>query len=117
MFQIAVFVDAGYVYSQGSALLKGKKLSRDSIRLTERKILEKLAEFAGTIAPDSRLLRIYWYDGLPRGNSPSMEQDLIGQSPNAKLRLGLVNTKGQQKGGRFTDRDRPNLTCPESGHH
>ena len=27
-----------------------------------------------------------------------MEQDLIGQSPNAKLRLGLVNTKGQQKG-------------------
>ena len=27
-----------------------------------------------------------------------MEQDLIGQSANAKLRLGLVNSRGQQKG-------------------
>ena len=64
----------------------------------EQQILERLAEFAVTIAPDSRLLRTNWYDGLPRGNRPSMEQDLIGQSPNTKLQLSLVNTKRQQKG-------------------
>ena len=98
MPQIAVFVDAGYLYAQGSALLKGKKLARESIRLSEQEVLDGLAETASAAAPDCRLLRIYWYDGVLRSNRPSLEQDLIGQSPNAKLRLGLVNSRGQQKG-------------------
>ena len=34
--QIAVFVDAGYLYAQGSVLLKGRTLGRDSIRLSEK---------------------------------------------------------------------------------
>ena len=98
MLQIAVFVDAGYVYAQGSALLKGKKLHRESISLSERQVLENLAAAAHTIAPDARLLRIYWYDGLRKTNFPSLAQHLIGQSSNTKLRLGLVNSSGQQKG-------------------
>lgn len=98
MPQIAVFVDAGYLYAQGSALLKGRKLGRESIRLSEQAALDRLTETASAAAPDCRLLRIYWYDGVLRTNRPSMEQDLIGQSPNTKLRLGLVNSRGQQKG-------------------
>ena len=98
MPQIAVFVDAGYLYAQGSALLKGRKLSRESIRLSEKEALDQLGETACTVAPDCRLLRIYWYDGVLRSNRPSIEQDLIGQSANTKLRLGLVNSRGQQKG-------------------
>ena len=99
MPQIAVFVDAGYLYAQGSALLQGRKLSREAVRLSEKEALDQLAETACTIASDCRLLRIYWYDGVLRGNRPSIEQDLIGQSANTKLRLGLVNSRGQQKGG------------------
>ncbi len=97
MPQIAVFVDAGYLYAQGSALLKGRKLNRESIRL-ETEVLDQLAETACAVAADCRLLRIYWYDCVLRSNHPSIEQDLIGQSANTKLRLGLVNSRGQQKG-------------------
>ena len=50
------------------------------------------------VASDCRLLRIYWYDGILWSNRPSIEQDVIGQSENAKLRLGLVYSRGQQKG-------------------
>ncbi len=98
MPQIAVFVDAGYLYAQGSALLKGKKLGRDSIRLSEKETLDQLAETARAVASDARLLRIYWYDGVLKSNRPTLEQDLIGQSANTKLRLGLINSRGQQKG-------------------
>ena len=98
MPQIAVFVDAGYLYAQGSVLLKGRKLGRESIRLSEKEVLDQLAKTACTVASDCRLLRIYWYDGVLRSNRPSIEQDLIGQSANTKLRLGLVNSRGQQKG-------------------
>ena len=98
LLQIAVFVDAGYVYAQGSTLLNRQKLRRESIRLSEELVLGHLAETAQAVAPDCRLLRIYWYDGLLRSNRPTLEQDLIGQSPNAKLRLGLINSRGQQKG-------------------
>lgn len=98
MPQIAVFVDAGYLYAQGSVLLKGRKLGREQIQLSEREVLDQLVETAVAVAPNCRLLRIYWYDGVLRGNRPSIKQDRIGQSPNTKLRLGLVNSGGQQKG-------------------
>ncbi len=98
MPQIAVFVDAGYLYAQGSKLLIGKKAGRESISLKVPDVLEQLADLARVVAADCRLLRIYWYDGMLRGNTPTLEQDVIGQSRNAKLRLGLVNSSGQQKG-------------------
>lgn len=58
MPQIAVFVDAGYLYAQGSVLLKGRNLRRESIRLSEKEVLDQLVEMAGAVAPDCRLLRI-----------------------------------------------------------
>ena len=33
MLQIAVFVDAGYLYAQGSVLIAGQKQSRTAIEL------------------------------------------------------------------------------------
>ena len=114
LLQIAVFVDAGYVYAQGSTLLKGQKLRREAIRLAEAQVLEQLAQTARAVAPNSRLLRIYWYDGLLRSNRPSLEQDLIGQSPDVKLRSVLSTAEGSKKGG-FADRDRPYRTGAEPG--
>jgi hypothetical protein len=42
------------------------------------------------------LLRIYWYDGTSTG--PSAQHIALAFKPRTKLRLGFVNSFGQQKG-------------------
>jgi hypothetical protein len=41
------------------------------------------------------LLRIYWYDGA--GNRPTTEHLVLANSDNVKLRLGSINSAGEQK--------------------
>ena len=48
-------------------------------------------------APGARLLRIYWYDGLVRGNLSPQQQELAFME-DVKLRLGIVTPTGRQKG-------------------
>lgn len=98
MLQIAIFVDAGYLYAQGSVLLAGQKQQRTSVRLSIKDALKHLAQKAGEVAPGVRLLRTYWYDGLPRANRPTPDQNEISDAANTKLRLGMVNSQGEQKG-------------------
>jgi hypothetical protein len=40
----------------------------------------------------------YWYDGIKPFQGPSPSQTSLSQQPNIKLRLGLINSFGQQKG-------------------
>lgn len=98
VLQVAVFVDAGYLFAQGSALLAGQKQPRQNIQLIAEEALSALCRTAEEVAPNARLLRIYWYDGLLRGNRPSADQLTLANSPRTKLRLGMVNSQGQQKG-------------------
>lgn len=98
MLQIAVFVDAGYVYAQGSALIAGHKQPRTAIELNVREILARLRKVAEEACPKGRMLRTYWYDGLLRGGRPNSEQIEVANAPLSKLRLGMVNSKGEQKG-------------------
>jgi uncharacterized LabA/DUF88 family protein len=98
MQQVAVFVDAGYLHAQGSALLTGQKKLRPQIILDVRLALEKLQDLSESCATGSRLLRTYWYDGLTRTGRLSSEQEQIANAPFAKLRLGTVNSRGEQKG-------------------
>lgn len=98
MFQIAVFVDAGYLYAQGSSLLSGHKQPRQAIQLSTQDALGAIRDMAKRVSPEARLLRIYWYDGLLRGGRPTGEQLALANSPLTKLRLGMVNGSGQQKG-------------------
>ena len=98
MLQIAIFVDAGYLYAQGSALLTGRKQPRTAIKLSTAHLLRLLSEKASDVAPSIRLLRMYWYDGLLRANRPTPEQNEIAYATDAKLRLGMVNSQGEQKG-------------------
>ena len=98
MLQIAVFVDAGYLYAQGSALLAGQKQPRTAIQLDVPAALDQITNTAKQVAPTERLLRIYWYDGILRGGRLTTEQTEIANSPNVKLRLGMVNSRGEQKG-------------------
>lgn len=96
--QVAIFVDSGFVYAQGSALLAGQKQPRTSIRLDVETVLRHLRVMAHEVAPEARLLRTYWYDGLIRGGRPTADQSEVAQSADTKLRLGMVNSKGEQKG-------------------
>ena len=69
MDRVAVFVDAGYLFAQGSTALAGQKLPRGSVILDHDKAIEALGNFATRIA-GVQLLRIYWYDGTSTGPTP-----------------------------------------------
>lgn len=93
--RVAVFVDAGYLFAQGSVLLAGAKRPRGHVELDAEGILKFLAKFAQDQA-SLPLLRIYWYDGTSTGPTPA--QLAIAYRPNVKMRLGFVNNAGEQKG-------------------
>src|SRR5207302_6432887 len=95
MDRVAVFVDAGYFFAQGSSLLTGKKTQRGEIRVDYDKMPSVFEEFACRISK-LPLLRIYWYDGTSTG--PSAEHIALAFRPRVKVRLGFVNNAGQQKG-------------------
>jgi uncharacterized LabA/DUF88 family protein len=97
--RVAVFVDAGYVYAQGSCAVTGLKTPkpREQIALDESKIAELLKEEAEISSAGKELLRIYWYDGAP-SSGPSVGQARMGKLNDVKLRLGQLNSEGQQKG-------------------
>ena len=95
MDRVAVFVDAGYFFAQGSSLLAGKKTSRGDVSPDFDKILDALEEFATRITK-LPLLRIYWYDGTSTGPTP--HHIALAYKSRVKVRLGFVNTFGQQKG-------------------
>ncbi len=95
MDRTAVFIDAGYLFATGSRLLTGERLPRSELHLDHEAMLGFLKGLAGELS-GLPLLRIYWYDGAASGPSP--EQLALSYRPNLKLRLGLVNQHGQQKG-------------------
>ncbi|MBI4660207.1 MAG: NYN domain-containing protein [Verrucomicrobia bacterium] len=95
MNRVAVFVDAGYLFAQGSALLTGQKRPRSEIEIDLNGVLSALEELACRLS-GVQLLRIYWYDGTATGPSP--QHLAVAYQPRVKLRLGFVNTAGEQKG-------------------
>lgn len=97
--RVAVFVDAGYVYAQGSLLISGSeaKKPRIKINIEAKAIVSLLTKFASSASGEKELLRIYWYDGAP-ATGQSAEQSKFAQVDNVKLRLGQLNSAGQQKG-------------------
>ncbi len=97
MDRIAIFVDAGYFFAQGSKAIWGETKSRNLLALNESAAVAEFMAVAAAKAPSSSLLRIYWYDGAKR-TGPSLEQLRLAQLDNVKLRLGFINSQGQQKG-------------------
>ncbi|MET7684097.1 NYN domain-containing protein [Streptomyces sp. NPDC005423] len=92
----AIFVDAGYVYAAAGRLVSGTE-DRRSFDLDAEGLIEALIDKARTIFADSRLLRVYWYDGARRRIHTS-EQQSIAELPDVKVRLGNLNANNQQKG-------------------
>lgn len=95
MDRVAVFVDAGCLFAQGSQELCGRKLERRHLSLDHRALIDALKEFAERTS-GLPLLRIYWYDGTSQG--PTSQHNALADQANMKVRLGFVNTAGQQKG-------------------
>jgi uncharacterized LabA/DUF88 family protein len=93
----AVFVDAGYLFAQGSVALTGSKKARSLLELKEDIVVEALTTLSHDKSYGCELLRIYWYDGA-NYRGPTLEQDKLAQLDNIKLRLGLLNSAGEQKG-------------------
>lgn len=95
MNRTAIFVDAGYFFAQGSNCLTGKKQPRGNLQLDIGRLLEYLEKFSEKITGNP-LLRIYWYDGTSTGPTP--QHLAMAIKANLKLRLGFVNSVGEQKG-------------------
>lgn len=96
MDRVAVFVDAGYLLAAGSAALAGSKQPRHLLVLDVPKVTNELRDFAMNVT-GLPLLRVYWYDGVS-ARGPSEEHARLGVAANVKLRLGFINSSGQQKG-------------------
>jgi uncharacterized LabA/DUF88 family protein len=92
----AIFVDAGYVYAAAGLLVSGTE-DRRSFDLDAEGLIEAFIDKARTIFADSRLLRVYWYDGARR-RIHTPEQQSIAELPDVKVRLGNLNANNQQKG-------------------
>lgn len=98
MDRCAVFVDAGYLFAQGSVAVAGSKKPRSELLLDAPTVIGELIGLACTKATDCRILRVYWYDGAIGGSRPTSDQALVANLDNVKLRLGFINSYGQQKG-------------------
>lgn len=92
----AIFVDAGYLYAAAGRLVTGTE-DRRAFDLDAEGLIEALIDRARTIFADSRLLRVYWYDGARR-RIHTAEQQTIAELPDVKVRLGNLNANNQQKG-------------------
>ncbi|MEU0601233.1 NYN domain-containing protein [Streptomyces sp. NPDC006393] len=92
----AIFVDAGYLYAAVGRLVAGTE-DRRAFDLDAEGLIDALIDRARTVFADSRLLRVYWYDGARR-RIHTAEQQSIAELPDVKVRLGNLNANNQQKG-------------------
>jgi len=93
--RVAVFVDAGYLFAAGGRLLVGRRVPRGELSLDVGAVEQFLREFAEA-ETGLPLLRIYWYDGTDSG--PTADHTRLMWTQNVKVRLGIVNNYGEQKG-------------------
>jgi uncharacterized LabA/DUF88 family protein len=98
MKRAAICVDAGYLYAQGSASITGTVKPRSSLSIDPPKVLSALCAVVEKHAAGCPLLRCYWYDGHIASKGPTLDQEQIANLDNIKLRLGFINSAGQQKG-------------------
>lgn len=97
MDRVAVFVDAGYLYAGGAKSVTGiDGTKRHDITLAISVVVPFLIAKAEAIS-QQKLLRIYWYDAAPSSRLTTDHQ-ILASSDNVKLRLGVINGFGQQKG-------------------
>jgi len=98
MERVAIFVDAGYLFAQGSVAIAGSKKPRTQIVLSDAVVLQELRAVASARTAGLSLLRIYWYDGADSFRGPTAQHAQLAHSDDVKIRLGFLNSAGEQKG-------------------
>src|ERR1700729_970447 len=91
----AVMVDVGYIFAAAGELLLGTSSRRD-FRVDAVPLIQAVSKHADELVR-GELLRVYWYDAA-RDRVPTIDQRVIAQLTQVKLRLGNLNARGQQKG-------------------
>jgi uncharacterized LabA/DUF88 family protein len=90
-----VLVDVGYLYAAAGELLLGTA-NRSECKVDAEGMIHALMKLAAAQLGDD-LLRVYWFDAA-RDRVPTIDQRVIAQMGQVKLRLGNLNLRGQQKG-------------------
>ncbi|HCT81359.1 MAG TPA: NYN domain-containing protein [Micromonosporaceae bacterium] len=90
-----VLVDVGYLYAACGELLIGTP-NRSETKVDAEGVIHALMKLAASHLGDD-LLRLYWFDAA-RDRVPTIDQRVIAQMAQVKLRLGNLNLRGQQKG-------------------
>lgn len=97
MDRLSIFVDAGYFFAAGGkAAFDLTKRSMFSLK-KPRECVDAIVKQAFELAQNDKILRVYWYDAM-MGNTPTVVQSTIARLHGVKLRLGIVNRTGEQKG-------------------
>lgn len=98
MDRYAIFVDAGYFFAAGAQAAFGSQISRKQVTLkSPPAMFADLCAKASAAAGGLPLLRAYWYDAMP-GPRLSLAQSNLALLSGVKLRLGALNSAGEQKG-------------------
>jgi uncharacterized LabA/DUF88 family protein len=97
MDRVAVFVDAGYFFAAGGKAAYDITQRNRLGFPNPRKCVDDIIKRAADLSRNDNLLRVYWYDALT-GTTPTATQSTIAHLHGVKLRLGVVNRTGEQKG-------------------
>lgn len=97
MDRLGIFVDAGYLFAQGSLAISGNVERRLNLSINEQAVITQLVQTADELSGGIPLLRIYWYDAIGT-KGPTLEQKRLANSNNVKVRMGTLNGSGEQKG-------------------
>lgn len=98
MARVAVFVDAGYFFAGGATAISGSARPRHTLKLNETAAISELRDVASAKSDGGDFLRIYWYDAPPPSGRLGVHHTALAFSDHLKLRLGVLNNAGQQKG-------------------
>ncbi|MFF5080462.1 NYN domain-containing protein [Actinoplanes sp. NPDC000266] len=88
-------MDVGYLLSAAAVRVTGTSL-RNGIQVDYESLIDGLVHQAEKLS-ELPVLRVHWYDSA-RDGVPDLQQQLIGELSNVKLRLGRFGVEGQQKG-------------------
>lgn len=101
MDRYAIFVDAGYFFAAGAQAAFGLRtppITRKHVLVkSPQAMLDALCHEAAATTGNLPLLRAYWYDAMP-GPRMSLDQSALALLSGVKLRLGALNSAGEQKG-------------------
>ena len=91
----AILVDAGYFYAALATRMTGSS-NRAAVNVDEESLIHRLMDQAQAEC-GAEPLRVLWYDGGTNG-MPDIHQRRIGNFDGVKLRMGRMNSYGEQKG-------------------